>query len=134
VSGVGVSSDDIDARPSVTSGFSPGPRPTGTDAAEQTDHAYLCYSVGGDPYVAQTKPFNDARILMAAGYWTASALPGNVAGGNNVGGYHLVCGESRRFGPGNAPFAKTYIDNNGQAHPFTPGLQRRFIGQYPLSD
>ena len=99
---------------------------------EQTDHAYLCYSVGGNPYVAQTEPFNDARVLMAAGYWNPSALPGNIAGGTNVGGYHLVCGEPRRFGPGNARFATTYVDHNGQTYPYTPGLQREFIGKYPL--
>jgi hypothetical protein len=107
--------------------------PVSAEELATTDHAYLCYSVGGDPYVALTQPFNQAQTLMDDGYWTPSALPGNVDGGTNIGGYHLVCAEPRRFGPGNAQFATTYVDHNGQPLSFSSASHTGFIGVYPLS-
>ena len=50
---------------------------------------FLCYSAfQTDPGVW---PASEAAKLMAAGYWSPYAVKGNVSGGTNVGGYHLVC-------------------------------------------
>lgn len=115
----------------------PGPDPDPTPHATvvisvRVDHAYLCYSVGGTPYVAKTEETSDALALLTAGYWTASAVAGNVEGGTNVGAYHLVCGTPQAGGSGNAPDATWYVDNNGALLDWHSASSTGFIGVYPL--
>jgi hypothetical protein len=58
--------------------------------ASGVHHVYVCYSKfeqdGGEVEDVAT-----AGALVAAGRWYPTALPGNVDGGENVGGYHLSC-------------------------------------------
>lgn len=51
--------------------------------------AFLCYSAFEDNPGAW--PIDTAAQLLTQGYWAPYAVPGNVAGGTNVGGYHLTC-------------------------------------------
>lgn len=67
-----------------TAGTTPGqaPRPEG--------NVFLCYSSFGN--VPGVWPIQEAKALIADGsYWLAYAVAGNVDGGTNIGGYHLVC-------------------------------------------
>jgi hypothetical protein len=50
---------------------------------------FLCYSVFQTEPGVWPKP--QALALLAQGYWLAYAVPGNVPGGTNIGGFHLVC-------------------------------------------
>ncbi|MGH7191514.1 MAG: hypothetical protein ACREF0_20275 [Acetobacteraceae bacterium] len=50
---------------------------------------FLCYSkfqVDPGPWLA-----DQAQELMQEGYWTPSAMNGDVEGGTNIADYHLVC-------------------------------------------
>lgn len=50
---------------------------------------FLCNSkFQGDPGAWR---FDTAKGLFAAGYWQPFAVKGTVAGGTNIGGYHLIC-------------------------------------------
>jgi hypothetical protein len=53
------------------------------------DNAFLCYSAFQDNPGAW--PMSVAAQLLQQGYWSPYAVQGNVAGGTNVGGYHLTC-------------------------------------------
>jgi hypothetical protein len=99
----------------------------------RTDHAYLCYSVGGNPFVSQTEPVNQTQQLLNAGYWYASAVLGNVPGGENMGAYHLVCAAPGTLGLyGNAPPALTYLNFEGDVLSFEYAAKNFFIGAYPI--
>jgi hypothetical protein len=50
---------------------------------------FLCYSVFQTEPGVWPKP--QALALLQQGYWLAYAVPGNVPGGTNIGGFHLVC-------------------------------------------
>jgi len=54
------------------------------------NNAFLCYSASEtNPGVW---PMDTAvQLLKGGGYWSPYAVPGNVDGGTNIGGYHLVC-------------------------------------------
>lgn len=53
------------------------------------NNVFLCYSVfETNPAVF---PIGTAGALLGHGYWSPYAVPGNVAGGTNIGGYNLVC-------------------------------------------
>ena len=53
-------------------------------------NVFLCYSVFDQ--VPAVFPVDEAQTLLKqGGYWTPYAVPSNVAGGTNIGGYHLVC-------------------------------------------
>lgn len=57
--------------------------------APPPSNVFLCYSSSeSTPGVWSAA---QAPALIAAGYWSPYAIKGNVAGGTNVGGYHLVC-------------------------------------------
>lgn len=75
---------------SVTGGavsFSSG---SGSAAAPPPpDSAFLCYSAFQDNPGVWSMPV--ATQLLGQGYWSPYAVPGNVAGGTNIGGYHLTC-------------------------------------------
>jgi hypothetical protein len=53
------------------------------------NHVFLCYSKFNDE--PGVWPIEQAQALIDDGYWSPRALDGTVAGGTNVGGYHLVC-------------------------------------------
>lgn len=53
------------------------------------DSAFLCYSAFQDNPGVWPMPV--ATQLLSSGYWSPYAVPGNVAGGTNIGGYHLSC-------------------------------------------
>jgi len=65
-----------------------GPAKPGVAPAPPVSY-FLCYSA------YQTTPGvwpkDVALQLLTQGYWLAYAVPGTVAGGTNLGGYHLVC-------------------------------------------
>lgn len=53
------------------------------------NNVFLCYSkFEVDPGVW---PVTEAEGLMDDGYWSPAAADGNIDGGTNIGGYHLVC-------------------------------------------
>ena len=61
----------------------------GTAPPPPPSNVFLCYSVfQTDPGVWAA---SEAASLIAQGYWSPYAVKGNVTGGTNVGGYHLVC-------------------------------------------
>jgi len=53
------------------------------------DNAFLCYSAFEDNPGVWVMPV--AAQLLQQGYWSPYAVAGNVAGGTNIGGYHLTC-------------------------------------------
>ena len=53
------------------------------------NHDFLCYSKFND--VPGVWPDEEAQALLDEGYWSPTAVDGNVDGGTNIGGYHLVC-------------------------------------------
>jgi hypothetical protein len=59
-------------------------------APADVHHVYTCYSKfeqdGGEVDDPAT-----AAMLVAAGRWYPTAIPGNIDGGENVGAYHLAC-------------------------------------------
>jgi hypothetical protein len=56
----------------------------------QIDNVFLCYSTFSNVPAVFPAPVAQA-LLKAGGYWQPYAVPGNVDGGTNIGGYHLVC-------------------------------------------
>jgi hypothetical protein len=93
------------------------------------DESFLCYSVGGDVYTASSPA--QAAVLEAAGYWLPTAVAGNVAGGTNVGSFHLACMTPGTLGVGgNAPLASEYVGETGERvdHP----ADENWIGVYPV--
>lgn len=70
-------------------GYSASEGACASETPPPPNNVFLCYSS------TQTDPgvwtVDQAPALMAAGYWSPYAIKGNVAGGTNVGGYHLVC-------------------------------------------
>lgn len=72
-----------------TSSISSGAGGSAGVAPPPPDGAFLCYSAfQGDPGV-WLMPV--AAQLLLQGYWSPYAVAGNVAGGTNIGGYHLTC-------------------------------------------
>jgi len=58
-------------------------------AVHTPSHSFLCYSTyQTDPGVWEN---SQAITLLGQGYWIPYAIKGNVTGGTNIGGYHLVC-------------------------------------------
>lgn len=61
-----------------------------SSSSEVPSSLFVCYSKweqdGGAVFVLA-----QAEALLAQGYWLPTALPGTVAGGTNLGDYHLVC-------------------------------------------
>jgi len=56
----------------------------------QVNNAFLCYST--NQVTPGVWPMDVAQALLKqGGYWSPYAVPGTVAGGTNIGGYHLVC-------------------------------------------
>jgi len=95
------------------------------------DSSFLCYSVGGDFYVAASA--GEAAVLEGAGYWLPSAVAGNVAGGTNVGAYHLVCMTPGTLGvDGNAPPAAQYVQDGGTLVDAATAAANNWIGVYPV--
>ncbi|MGH2933752.1 MAG: hypothetical protein ACRDL2_04460 [Gaiellaceae bacterium] len=80
--------DTSDEYTAVDVDISAGACPAG--AAPQVSNAFLCYSDSqNDPGVW---PIGVAQqLLNEGGYWSPYAVAGNVDGGTNIGGYHLVC-------------------------------------------
>jgi hypothetical protein len=62
----------------------------GGAAVPQVNNVFLCYSKfeqdGGSVF-----DVNEQAALIMQGYWLPSAETDNVAGGDNIGAYHLVC-------------------------------------------
>lgn len=53
-------------------------------------NVFLCYSIFDQ--VPAVFPVDVAQnLLTQGGYWAPSAVLGNVDGGTNIGGYHLIC-------------------------------------------
>jgi hypothetical protein len=96
-----------------------GPRPFVPEEA----NVFLCYSkFQTDPGVWGVKA---AAKLIAEGYWQPWAIAGNVPGGTNVGGYHLVC----NLAAGQAATG-AYTDGAGG---FEPPAYAGTLGIYPIA-
>jgi hypothetical protein len=93
-------------------------RPPADDAS---DGVFLCYSK------FQTTPGvwpqDEAAALLAEGYWPPVAVAGNIEGGPNLGGYHLVCNAT------GAPTGKV-VNENGEVFDGSPTADG--IGYYAL--
>jgi len=62
----------------------------GAAAAPAPSSDFLCFSsfeTNPGTWVASEA----ATLLQSGGYWSPYAIAGNVSGGTNIGGYHLVC-------------------------------------------
>jgi len=100
-------------------------------APPQVNASFLCYSIGGDLYVAQNTA--QAAALEAAGYWLPTAVAGNVPGGTNIGAYHLVCmAPGALNADGNAPPTTQYVDDNGAPLDAATAAVEGWIGVYPV--
>ncbi len=87
----------------------------------EPDAVFLCYSkFQVDPGVWAPEV---AETLLTAGYYLPTAVKGNVAGGTNLGDYHLVC---------NAPIATggEVVNENGIVFPGP--VAGDTLGYYPL--
>jgi hypothetical protein len=64
--------------------------PAGSTFVPQVNHVFLCYSKfeqdGGAVF-----DVSQQAALIKQGYWLPSAVAGSIAGGDNIGAYHLVC-------------------------------------------
>jgi hypothetical protein len=61
----------------------------GGGTTPKQDGIFLCYSTfQTDPGVW---PKSEAEVLLKQGYWLPYAVPDNVTGGTNLGGFHLAC-------------------------------------------
>jgi hypothetical protein len=86
-------------------------------------NVFLCYSTfQTDPGVWGVKT---AAKLLAEGYWQPWAIAGNVPGGTNVGGYHLVCSLA-------AGQAATGAFTDG-AGGYEPPAYAGMLGIYPIA-
>jgi hypothetical protein len=88
---------------------------------DEPDDVFLCYSkFQVEPGVW---PPDVAAKLLADGYYYPVAVKGNVAGGTNLGDYHLVC---------NAPAGSTgeVVNENGEVLP--ERIAGGTLGYYPL--
>ena len=104
----------------------PPPKPLGKTVEPPHDSgSFLCYAAGGDLYFAPTVAI--AKQLLAAGYWLPSAISGNLTGGTNVGGFHLVC-----LGPATAQEAPTSYTNHNGSVLAPDGLGDDGVGNYPI--
>jgi hypothetical protein len=84
------------------------------------NHVFLCYSkFQVDPGAWSA---SQAKELVNEGYWSPSAMSGNVAGGTNIGDLHLVCN------PPAATSQSSFVGSDGKAVSVAdPGLP----GYYP---
>jgi hypothetical protein len=94
----------------------------GIEIVDEPDNVFLCYSkFQVEPGVWSPE---QAKELLAQGYYYPVAVKGNVAGGTNLGDYHLVC---------NAPAAQPpdkVVNENGEVVP--KELAGDTLGYYPL--
>lgn len=58
--------------------------------APPPDGVFLCYSAFQDNPGVWPKDVA-ATLLAGGGYWSPYAVKGTIAGGTNIGGYHLAC-------------------------------------------
>ncbi|HLI56485.1 MAG TPA: hypothetical protein VKY26_05555, partial [Actinomycetota bacterium] len=76
-------------------------------SARTEDSMFLCYSKweqdGGAVFTV-----DQAEQLLASGWWLPTAVAGNIAGGDNLGGYHLVCNP-----PTGLTATGQYVDDGG---------------------
>lgn len=88
----------------------------------EPDAVFLCYSK------FQTEPGvwspEQAKELLRQGYYYPVAVKGNVPGGTNLGGYHLVCNAPAATPPG------LLVNENGLVVPAE--LAGDTLGYYPL--
>ncbi|MGH2933523.1 MAG: hypothetical protein ACRDL2_03285 [Gaiellaceae bacterium] len=84
------------------------------------NHVFLCYSkFQVDP---GAWPASQAEELINEGYWSPSAMSGNLAGGTNIGDLHLVCNPPAATSQG--PFVGSDGKAAGVADPGLPGYYR----------
>ena len=77
------------------------------------DHVFLCYSKFNDE--PGVWPVEQAADLIDEGYWSPAAMDGTVAGGTNIGAYHLVCNPPSVNGKlGVTPSIDTYVGGAGE--------------------
>lgn len=78
--------------PSYSSAYDLNISATLTLAGTRTapNHMFLCYSKWEQDGGA-VMPTDEAEQFLASGWWLPTAVPGNVAGGDNLGDYHLEC-------------------------------------------
>lgn len=99
----------------------------GTARAAQIDHSFLCYSAfQTNPGVWQN---GQATSLLAQGYWSPYAVSGNVAGGTNIGSYHLVCNLATGQSAGGS-----LLDESGRLiGPTVAPVFKSIVGVYPVA-
>jgi len=73
----------------ISKGACAAPAPAAVQEPPAPSGIFLCYSTLQHEPGVWTE--DEAKALFAEGYWLPYAVKGNVAGGTNVGGYHLVC-------------------------------------------
>lgn len=91
--------------------------PCGSPTQPPPDNVFLCYSTFSNVPGVWSVPVAQG-LLKGGGYWQPYAVPGNVDGGTNIGGYHLVCnlasgqaaGDSTLGGAGEVDGANTKPD------------------------
>lgn len=104
-------------------------------AQPTTSGAFLCYSVGGNPFYAPDEA--TATAELQAGYWLPEAVPGNIPPGmgENVGPYHLDCFDAAVAGGfGNTAPATQYVDSSGNLLPsgYVTSSVTDGLGTYPV--
>lgn len=91
----------------------------------QVDSMFVCYSKyeqdGGAVFTAA-----QASGLLAAGGWVPSAVSGNIAGGDNLGAYHLECNPPDGLTP-----TGQYVGGGGDVVDATVAANAQ-TGYYPI--
>lgn len=91
----------------------PTPGGATADSHDGTQSVFACYSRFG----VETLPAVVARDRLDDGWWSPVALLGDVAGGDNLGGFHLVCNPSPiRHATGRG------VDGSGDTYTAATGL------------
>jgi hypothetical protein len=109
-------------------------RSIGSSYVAPPSGGFLCYSLGGQPFAYADEATGEA--LFKAGYWLPEAVAGNVAGGENVGSYHLDCNNAPNASSfGNTADPAMYVDGNGNLLPdwYVIGSTMDGLGTYPLA-
>ncbi len=87
---------------------------------------FLCYSKS--QVIPGVWPTDVAKTLIAAGYWEAYAVPGNVVGGTNIGSFNLVCNPSAAQATTNGG----YVEARGNAWEVVPNVPPEILGTYAV--
>ena len=99
----------------------------GGAAAPQVNNVFMCYSKFEQDGGAVFNVNQEDALLKTGGFWTPDAVAGNVAGGDNIGAYHLVCNPPTSLAP-----TSQLLDDGGDVIPASTMGVNSTDGLYPI--